>query len=350
MQDCCATLDQSQDLTADDTEFTQGVLSLYHLVTLSLSSPDKSDNFVLLSRTILVCLRKTDKSLKDVQSIAANVFAQVWSIANKVNSELCFSYRNVALLILVHGGSTYWNRLIEKFVIIVQEPSNTSFQLAESIFDEILLYCNNHKVKESFSVSTLLQVWTHLVISSNSSNQYQDRTSKLKLFAMEIQEHCKVFNLIDLVLNLFGDSDDASNEVDFSRTKWKNFLTQDFEIPFVRITLLSLNFLNAVLSPSAETKWNGTNQIISMLNVILYFCQESDRLESVLEANWQTDPINLRIRCLTRACSVSIHLVKLDHSKISLCQTVLHHIDMFHKQGIAEQNKSSGNFLSNAGK
>ena len=59
VQACCATLGQSQDLTADDTEFTQGVLSLYHLVTLSLSSPDKSDICVLLSKTILVCYETT---------------------------------------------------------------------------------------------------------------------------------------------------------------------------------------------------------------------------------------------------------------------------------------------------
>ncbi len=104
-------------------------------------------------------------------------------------SELGFSYRSVALLILVHGGSTHWNRLIEKLITDVQEPYNTSFQLAESIFDELLSYCNNLKLKESYCVSSLLQVWTCLVLSSKSSNQHHDRTSKLKLFAMEIQEH-----------------------------------------------------------------------------------------------------------------------------------------------------------------
>lgn len=348
IQVCCAGLDQSQDLTTDDTEFTQGVLSLYHLVTLSLNSPDKSEICVLLSKTILVCLRKIDKSLKDVQSIAANLFSQVWSISNKVNSELCFSYRSVALLMLVHGGTNFWNRLIEKLTFIVQEPSNASFQLAGSVFDEVLLYCNNHKVKGSFCVSSLLQVWTHLVLLSNSSNLHQDRTSKLKLLAKEIQENYQVVSsLIELVLNLFGDSD---KEIDFSPHKWNNLLNNDFQIAFVRITTLTLNYLSVVINQSVETKWDRKNQIISIINLLLYICQEGDRLGSVVEANTQMDPINWRIKCLTRACSASFHLIKLDFSKIFLCQTVFYHINSFKKQGIVEQNKSSsGNYLNSAG-
>ena len=344
VQACCATLGQSQDLTADDTEFTQGVLSLYHLVTLSLSSPDKSDICVLLSKTILVCLRKIDKSLKDVQSIAANLFSQVWSIGNKVSSELCLSYRSVALLILVHGGKNFWNRLIEKLTFIVQEPCKTSFQLVGSVFDEVLLYCNNHKVKGSFCVSSLLQVWTHLVLLSNSSNLHQDRTSKLKLFAKEIEE---ISSLIELVLNLFEVSD--VREVDFSPQKWNNLLDKDFQVAFIRISILTLNYLNVVLNQSAETKLDRTNQLVSIINFLLYICQEGDHLGSVVEANLQMDPINFRIKCLTRACSASFHLIKIDFSKVYLSQTVFYHIDKFKKQGIVEQNKSSSNYLYSAG-
>jgi hypothetical protein len=255
----------------------------------------------------------------------------------------------VALLILVHGGNTFWNRLIEKLTIVVQETTNTSFQLTGSVFDEVLLYCNNHKVKGSYCVSSLLQVWTHLVLLSNSSNHHQDRTSKLKKLASEIQENDQAFSLIDLVLKLFGSSDDAE-EVDFSSKKWNNFLINDFEIAFVRITILSLNYLNVVLSHSAEAKWDRKNQMISMINLLLYFCQEGDRLGSIVEANMQMDPINLRIKCLMRACSVSFNLLKLDFSKIFLCQSVFHYIDKFQKQGIVEQNKSSGSYLSSAGK
>ena len=182
------------------------------------------------------------------------------------------------------------------------------------------------------------------MLLSNSSNLHQDRTSKLKLFAKEIEE---ISSLIELVLNLFEVSD--VREVDFSPQKWNNLLDKDFQVAFIRISILTLNYLNVVLNQSAETKLDRTNQLVSIINFLLYICQEGDHLGSVVEANLQMDPINFRIKCLTRACSASFHLIKIDFSKVYLSQTVFYHIDKFKKQGIVEQNKSSSNYLYSAG-
>ncbi len=346
MQECCAILDCSQDFTAEDAEFTQGVLSLYHLVTLLLTSEENSEICVMLSKTFLSCIRKFDKTLKDVESIVANFFAQMWSVANKVNSELAFIYRSLSLVISVHSGSNYWNRVIDKLIVAVQETSSASFKLAGSVFDEFLLYFSNHTVKGSHGVSSLLQVWTHLVFHSSSSNQHEDRTTKLKSKAKDIQESKQVTWLIDLVLNLFKSND---KEIDMSSKNWKHFLTKDFEVVMVRIVILALNYSGVALSQSAETKWDRKNQMASTINILLHFCQEVDRLGAVAEANMQIDPTNLRIRCLSRACSISFHLVKLDLSKIDLCKTVFHHVDQLYTQGIKDQGKGSSNIISIAG-
>lgn len=342
VQICCATLDKSQDLTADDTEFTQGILSLYHLVTLYISTFDKSEICVMLSKTILVCLRKISKTLKDVESIAANFFAQVWNVANKVSDELCLSYRSLALSVLVHGGSTYWNRVIDKLVVVVQEPSSGSLQLAGCVFDEFVLYFNNHVIKGSHCTTSLLQVWAHLVLLSSSTHHHEDRTSKLKLLAKEIQESKQIYGIIDLVLNLFGAND--GDQVDMFSVKWNNFLTKDYHIILVRIVVLALGYSNGVSNQSVETKWERKNQIVSVINLLLYFYQEGDRLGSVIEANLQMDSTNLRNKCLSRACSVSYHLLKLDPSKIVHCQTVIHYVDQFIKQEIVDQNKKNNHF------
>lgn len=346
MQECCAILDCSQDFTAEDAEFTQGVLSLYHLVTVFITSEENSEICVMLSKTFLSCIRKFDKTLKDVESIVANFFAQMWSVANKVNSELAFTYRSLSLVISVHSGSSYWNRVIDKLIVAVQETSSASFKLAGSVFDEFLLYFSNHTVKGSQGVSSLLQVWTQLVFHSSSSNQHEDRTTKLKSKAKDIQESKQVTWLIDLVLNLFKSND---KEIDMSSKNLKHFLTKDFEVVMVRIVILALNYSGVALSQSAETKWDRKIQMVSTINILLHFCREVDRLGVVAEANMQIDPTNLRIKCLSRACSISFHLIKLDLSKIDLCKTVFHHVDQLYTQGIKDQSKGSSNVISIAG-
>ncbi|XP_057379312.1 uncharacterized protein LOC130701372 [Daphnia carinata] len=342
VQICCAILDCSQDFTAEDAEFTQGVLSLYHLVTLYISTFDKSDICVMLSKTILGCLRKVSKTLKDVESIAANFFAQVWNVANKVSDELCLSYRSLALTVLVHGGSSYWNRVIDKLVVVVQEPSSGSFQLTGCVFDEFVLYFNNHVVKGSQCITPLLQVWAHLVLLSSPTHHHEDRTQKLKLLAKEIQESKQIYGIIDLVLNLFGPND--GDQVDMFSANWANFVTKDYQIILVRIIVLALGYSNGVSNQSVETKWERKKQIVSVINLLLYFYQEGDRLGSVIEANLHMDPTNLRNKCLSRACSISYHLLKLDPSKIVDCQTVIHYVDQFINQETVDEKKKINQF------
>lgn len=347
IEECCSTLRISQDLTVDDTEFTQGVLSLYHLLTLSASCQEPSEICITLAKTFLSCVEKSDKTLKDVESIAANFFAQVWNIANKVKSCLSMSYRSLALIILVHGGSTYWSRVIDKLIFAVQEPTSASFNLAGAVFDEFLLYCNSHKVQELQCVSALLQVWAHLVLLSNSSkNRHEDHTSRLNAFSKGIQEFKQVNSLIELVMNLFGES-----ETDVSSKQWADFLSKDFEVVFVRVVVLTLNFSGVALSQSSESKWERQNQISSAINVLLCFDKEVERFGPVAEMHMQMDPTNLRIRCIARACSVSYHLLKLNPTKISVCQTVFLRADNLQKLGIKfkDQGKTMSNFLSSAG-
>ena len=346
MQECCSILALSQDLPDEDAEFTQGVLSLYHLVTLLIASADNSEICVTLSKTFLSCIRKFNKTLKDVESIVANFFSQMWSVANKVNSGLSFLYRSMALVILVHSGSTYWNRVIDKLIVAVQEVSSASFTLAGSVFDEFLLYFSNHTVQGSQGLSSLFQVWIHLVLLSNPSTQHEDHTVKLKLKAKDIQESKQVTWLIDLVLTLFKTND---NEIDESLKKWKKILTKDFEIVLVRIVILALNHSGLALSQSAETKWDKKNQMASTVHILLHFCQEVDHLGPIAEANMQLDPINLRLRCISRCCSIIFHLLKLEPSKIDLCQTVFLHVDQLYKEGVKDFGKGSSTILPTAG-
>lgn len=334
---CCATLDNSRDLMVDDAEFTQGILSLYHLVVLYINSLDDSEIFLRLSKTILGCLRKINKTIKDVESIAANFFAQVWNNANKVTSEQCFSYRSVALSVLVHGGNTYWNRVIDKMMFAVQESSNASLQLARCVFDEFLLYFNNRLIKGSHYATSLLQIWAQVVLLSSSTQQYEDPTFKLKLLAQEIQENKQIYSIIDLVLNLFGANN--GDQVDMFSMNWNHFLNKDYQIILVRIVILALGYPNS--SQSADTKWERKNQIISVVNLLLYFYQEGDQLGPIIEANLQMDATNLRHKCLFRACTISNHLLKLDPSKIANCQSVMHHVDHCIQQLKDVDNKSN---------
>lgn len=350
IQGCCASLDSAQDLTADDTEFTQGVLSLYHLVRFSISSSgDDSETCVMLLKTFLSCLRKLNKSLNDVESIAANFFVQVWNFANKVNSEQSFVYKDMALTIFVHAGSTYWNRLIDKLNGTVQESISASFQMTRSVFDEFVLYWDSHTELGSHGVTSLLQVWTFVVMSSKSSNQHQDRTTKLRLLHDKIQESKEVSWLIDLVLSLFGASD---KEIEISSKKVVDCLARNLEIVLVRIVFLALNATSLAPNQCTETKSNWKNQFTSIVSLLLHFSEQIDQFEAVVE-EMQMKPVALSMKCLIRACSISNQLLKLDPSMLCMCLSVFDSCDNFHKQGMNGHLKDMSNFnsfLSSAGK
>lgn len=347
IQDCCAILDLSLDLTADAAEFTQGVLSLYHLVRFSISV-EQPEISIMLSKTFLTCLRKMDKSIKDIESIAANFFVQVWNFANKVKSDLTNIYRSVALTILVHGGNTYWNRVIDKMVSAVQEASESSFVLVGSVFDEFIYYCSTHSCSGSQCIKSLVQVWIYVVMLSKPSNQHEDRTSKLRLITQDIQNSKQLLWLVELVLSLFGTSE---KEIDTSSKKLNDCFTQDMEVILVRIVILSLNITGTAQSQLNDAKSDRKNQFISTVSILLHFSEEIEHFAAITE-EMQMKPISLKAKCLTRACSLSYQLLKIDPSKMCICQTVFNHVDNFQKQGINGKKDISTfcSFLSAAGK
>lgn len=346
LQGCCSILEQSKNPAYEETEFTQGVLSLYHLITRFISSGEAAETIILLSQTMLCCLKKFTKSAKDVESIAANSFVQVWNAANKVEGQLPHTYRIVALSILVHGGSNYWNRVMDKLVCVTQEPSTQALQLAESVFDELVFYCESHNCQSAAAASALLQAWMQVVNASNNALQYQKRTSTLKAMLQDLHEWNQVDWMMELVINVFG-TNDAEFQV---AAKWiKGPLSNELEVVLVRMVQLILSHSSNMISQLGESKRTQKHQVATVVSLLLLFSEKLDELSAAIEVQMQLDPLSLKSRCLTRAGSLCCHLLKMDPSRLTLTQTLFQQSDQLLKQGMKDQSKTITAFLSSIG-
>lgn len=349
MEACCEILFSSQDLATDDSEFTQGILALHHLVTPFVSSGDKSGTCQLLAKTFLFCIRKMKRSIKDVESIVASFFAQIWNFANKVSSDSSFLYRSAALTILVHGGSIYRGRLVEKLVVAVQDLTDTSLQVAESVFEELVFYHDSHSIQGSQETLNMLLVWAHIVHLSNPFDLQENRTSKLKSLAKDTKDSKTIDWLIDLVLCLFGV---VEKEMMFSSKKLNELLTKEsVNNVFVRIVLLALNSSKIANQLSAaETKNVRPIQMISILSLFLYFAEQIDLFESIVSGQMQMDVAVVQTKCLSRACSMTFHLLKNDPSNIVLSDSIFASIDQLLNKSARNHSKVIPTLRYNAGK
>ena len=188
---CCQIVMKCPNVGVDDAEFTQGVLSMYHLFTHFLNLENSYYNIgLLLLKTTSTCLQLKNNHLKDVESIVANLFSKVWNLSSdKLEDHEMSSFRQAALALLIHLGSRlFWNRTIDKIFAINQEPSSTSCHLSEAAFDALVTYYENHSEDIHEIVPYLLQIWTQLVQLSTSPNQHKDHTSKLAALALLTKE------------------------------------------------------------------------------------------------------------------------------------------------------------------
>lgn len=349
LQICCSILRKSQDPASDEKEFTQGVLSFYHLVNYCVNMADSPETVLLLSRTLLSCLQKFSKSSKDVESIAANSFTPVWSASSKMeDKQLCLSYQIVALSNLVHGGCNYWKRLMDRLMYATQDASPQSLQLAKAVFDELVSYCNNHKNRDLVAASTLLQVWAQIVNSSNSPEQHEKRGNTLKLMVKELPERKEINWLMELIVNVFGADDD--NKFEVSAKQIGDPLAKELEIAFVRIVQMILYRSSSLMSQASDSKSAvRKNHISTVIGLLLLFVEMLGQLESVVETQLQLDPINLKLKCLQRVGTLCCSLFKVDPSRLDFSQTLFQLSDQLLWQNLKDQSKAVNTFLSSIG-
>ncbi len=302
---------------------------------------------MLLSQTLLSCLQKFSKHFKDVESIAANSFVHVWNAANKVEEQFSLSYRTLALAILVHGGSNYWNRVMDKLLSMTQEASTSALQLADAAFDEIVLYCNNHQCYTLAAASLLLQIWTQIVfLSSSSSTHHAKRTSTLKSTFSVLPERKQIEWLMELVLTIFGIN---VKEFEVSSKHFDGSLPKELEIVIVRIGQMTLSHSSTVIAQLGDKKGVRKYQIATIIGFLLLLSEHVDQLSTIVEAQMQLDPLTLKMKCLTRTGSLCSHLLKVDSSRLDLCKALLDQSDQLLRQNPKDSNKAINSFLQSIG-
>lgn len=363
LKENCTILQSTNNLCEDDTELiTQGVLSLYHLVIPSVHSAQKFSTSILLSDTLHSCLRRLKKSTKDIESIAANFYKQLWHAANanksaknkgnesKEASEFAeksiLQFKKVALEILVHGGSSYWNHVVDKLVLCLQESSSSYLHVARSIFEEFSLYGSNHSTQDTVIVTFLLQVWTQMLFHSPAPSQHKEQTAKLKLLAKTSQEPKQISCLMNVVLALVGVSDE---DVNIYLSKLKGCVVKDLEIALVRTALVALSSTSGSRSQTYEVKKERIQQLSSTTSLLLWFSQELDSFKSVVEVQMQMDLVGLKLGVLSRAGSLGYQLMKLDGTKFELCETYFRAVDRLLAENAIPEGKQLTSLLATTG-
>ena len=348
---CCSALKKAQDFATDEKEFIQGVLSLYHLVNYTVNLSDCSETVLLLSQTLLCCLQKFSKTCKDVESIAANSFTPVWSAASKMqdSQKLSYSYRLAALSNLVHGGSNYWHRLVEKLMYATQETSLHALQLAEAVFDEFVFYTELHNCRDLVAVSTLLQIWMLIIVNSSStcaSIQHEKRNHTMKMMIKPLAERKQIVWLMELVLNIFGTDD---NKFEVSSKQLGEPLAKDLEISLVRIVQMTLYRSNAFMNPADSKTTVRKNRLSTAISLLLFFVEIFSSLTSVVEVKLQLEPFSFKTKCLQRAGNLCCYLLRADPSRLDLSHTLFQLTDQLLWQNLQNQSRAVNTFLSSLG-
>lgn len=304
---CCKVLQESTALATDETEFVQGVLGLFHLMVFSIDCPDTTN---LLSKTILYCLRQFGRSVKEVESIAANFYNHLWNASRNSKSKHTQSYQSYALQIFVHSGTTNWNRIADKLIAVTHEVTTPSLQLTEEIFEEFSALFKQRKCFGLLPASILLQVWTRLVFQAKLKSQYEDQIPVIKGILKDAIQWKQFKHAMDVTMNVAGVQsknvsitwDDSCNELD---------------IVLVRIVNLALHYGNVILRKSAKT--NTCNQISSIQQILILFYERIDSLKHVIENRLKPDEVQLKIICITQALSLHVCLLELDSSHLDQC-------------------------------
>ena len=304
---CCNILQESSDLAADETEFVQGVLGLFHLMVFSIDYPGTT---LLISKTILHCLRQFGKSVKEVESIAANYYNHLWNSSRKVESKHTQTYQSYSLQIFVHGDTTNWNRIADKLISTTHEVSTFSLQLTEEVFEEFSTLFKQRKCYGLLPASILLQIWTRLVFQAKLKSHYEDQIPVIKGILKDVGQWKQFKNIIDVVLNVAGVQSKNIN------VTWGS-CGNELDIVLVRIVNLALHYGNAIIRKSVKT--NNCNQISSIQQILILFYERIDSLKHVIENRLKPDEVQLKIICITQALALHVCLLEDNSSHLDQC-------------------------------
>lgn len=322
---CCDIIDHASDLLNDDSEFTQGVLSIHYLANLPLNC-QRSSNISKLSTSLLLCLRKMNKSIRDVESIAANFFSNLWNLSNKTDESLNTLYKKLSLAILVHGGATYWNRVVEKLNSAVQDPSESSVEITSYVFLEFINYQKIHTEDlEVTWTSSLMQAWVLLMFLSKSCSDHQKCTGMLWQVIKGIEGEEELIWLIKLLLNFFESLHGARTT--FSIETQPRTLCKEVQTVFLRTAVLTINRAATMLKQTQEWIKSHKTGLLAIMDLLLFFGGELHKYQGFIETLLQTDVQSLRLKCITRASFIVNHLVKVDASCIDRCSEIFLQMD-----------------------
>lgn len=306
---CCDILDSSSDLLSDISEFTQGVLSLFYLVSTLAKSPSLPV-ISKIAETHLTCMRKVSSSIKDVESIAANFFSHLWNLANKAGTDLEHTYRVKSLAILVHGGSSFWNKVIDKLGSVIQEPSQPSRDIATQVFLEFLCYQKVHQTTSMQWTSSIMQAWVLLMFSSKNSSEHQSCTDELLHLTKKMQVLDQTTWLMELVIYVF----EALNG--YGKTSSVHSLpfplAEELRVVFIRSAVLTLNTASKIAKqPLEEAKLNKKAHL-AVVDGLLIYSEELHKYPGLVETLCQAHVHQTQLKFLARSSILLYNMLRFD--------------------------------------
>ena len=304
---CCKVLRESSNLATDETEFVQGVLGLFHLMVFSIDHPDIIN---LVSGTTLYCLRQFGKSVKEVESIAANYYNHLWNASRKVKSKHAQIYQSYSLQVFVYSDPTNWNRVADRLIAATHEVAAFSLQLTGEVFEEFSSLFKQRKCCGLLPASILLQIWTRLVFQAKSKSHYEDQIPVIKGTLKDAALWKTFKNIIDIVMNVAGVQSKNIN------VNWES-CGNELDVVLVRIVNLALHYGNVILRKSVKT--NDCNQISSIQQILILFYERIDSLKHVIENRLKPDEVQLKIICITQALSLHVCLLEVSSSHLDQC-------------------------------
>lgn len=203
---CCLIL-QSKTMSGPTNE--SGILALIRLITFTLISKENIEGRILVTETLLKCLRNIKVTNLDDTITEQNELINwhvhihsvffIWEVTNKkgINSVGDHSklrkdlqdYRGLSFLLLVHAGPSSWPELIDKLnaVVMTDQRSKPSLELAEKVFDEIHDYVVIQELGDHTILSCLFQLWMMALWQSSGPRQQRKRNDDLSELSKSVE-------------------------------------------------------------------------------------------------------------------------------------------------------------------